>query len=175
MLSTESAAAMTRDEAELPERRTLGDSIGLAWLRYGWSGERLIGHDGNTLGQAAFLLIHPGHRLAITLLTNGGKTLDLHAVLLRRAFSELAGIAMPPPLSRPRRSRRSSGAATRVATSGPASPPRSSSGGTGLALRTTVTGPLAALVPEPVQENELVPIEPDLFAIRAPETETWVP
>ena len=59
VLSTESAAAMTRHEADLPERRTLGDSIGLSWLRYGWSGERLIGHDGNTLGQAAFLADSP--------------------------------------------------------------------------------------------------------------------
>ena len=47
--------AMTEHQADLPDKYTLGDSWGLGWIRFGWDGRRLIGHDGNTLGQAAFL------------------------------------------------------------------------------------------------------------------------
>ena len=46
---------MTEKQADLPDKYTLGDSWGIGWIRFGWDGRRLIGHDGNTLGQAAFL------------------------------------------------------------------------------------------------------------------------
>jgi hypothetical protein len=44
-------------------------------------------------------------------------------------------------------------------------------------LRTTLTGPLAELVPDPVEEYAMVPLDAsgDLFAIRPPETRTWMP
>jgi hypothetical protein len=45
----------------------------------------------------------------------------------------------------------------------------------GPTLRITTTGPLAALMPDPVQEFALVAVEPDLFVVRQPEIETWVP
>ena len=63
---------MAEKHADLPDTRTLGDSWGLGWIRYGWDGERLIGHDGNTIGQSAFLSVLPSHGLAVSLLTNGG-------------------------------------------------------------------------------------------------------
>lgn len=44
-----------------------------------------------------------------------------------------------------------------------------------LTLRATTTGPLAELRPEPVHEFPLVPIEPDLFVLRAPGETTWTP
>ena len=43
----------------------------------------------------------------------------------------------------------------------------------GLVLRGTTTGPLAELVPEPVREYPLVPVEPDLFALKDPALTTW--
>ena len=49
-------------QADLPDKDSLGDSWGLGWIRFDWNGERLYGHDGNTIGQAAFLRIHPGSR-----------------------------------------------------------------------------------------------------------------
>ena len=90
VLSEESAAAMTAHEADLPDKYILGDSWGLGWIRFGWDGQRLIGHDGNTLGQAAFLRILPEQGLAVALLTNGGHTRDLYEDLYRELFAELA-------------------------------------------------------------------------------------
>ena len=101
VLSAESTAAMTEKEAELPDKYILGDSWGLGWIRFGWDGRRLIGHDGNTLGQAAFLRVLPDEGLAVTLLTNGGNTRDLYEELYREIFAELAGVEMPHPLEPP--------------------------------------------------------------------------
>ncbi len=92
---------MTEHEADLPDKYTLGDSWGLGWIRFGWDGRRLIGHDGNTLGQAAFLRVLPDEGLAVTLLTNGGNARDLYEELYREIFRELAGVEMPRPLEPP--------------------------------------------------------------------------
>ena len=164
---------MTAKEAELPDTRTLGDSWGLGWIRYGWGGERLIGHDGTTLGQAAFLRVLPSHGLAVSLLTNGGHALDLSRELLREVFDELAGVQMPPPVEP---------SAELVDVDPAAYVGRYERAGLrtdvlerrgALVLRSTMTGPLAALVPEPVHEYPLVQVEPDVFAIRPPATTTW--
>jgi CubicO group peptidase (beta-lactamase class C family) len=95
-----SAAAMTEFQADVPDKYTLGDSWGIGWIRFGWDGHRLVGHDGNTIGQAAFLRSCPTG-LAVTLLTNGGNTRDLYEDLYREIFAELAGVAMPTPITPP--------------------------------------------------------------------------
>ncbi|MEU8003723.1 serine hydrolase domain-containing protein [Catellatospora sp. NPDC049111] len=79
LLAADSAAAMADRQADLPDEHTLGDSWGLGWIRFGWDGARLIGHDGNTLGQSAFLRLLPAQGLAVVLLTNGGNTRQCQA------------------------------------------------------------------------------------------------
>ena len=83
---------MTAHQADLPDEYVLGDSWGLGWIRFDWDGSRLIGHDGNTIGQAAFLRILPEHGLAVALLTNGGNTRDLYEDLYREMFAEVADV-----------------------------------------------------------------------------------
>jgi hypothetical protein len=121
VLSAESAEAMTRLEADLPDRYSLGDSWGIGWIRFGWDGQRLIGHDGGTIGQSAFLRVLPepddidpdgtvpdgtdphntGGGLAVVLLTNGGHARDLYYDLYREIFAGLAGVAMPAAIEPP--------------------------------------------------------------------------
>jgi CubicO group peptidase (beta-lactamase class C family) len=173
VLSEESAAAMTEKQADVPDKYTLGDSWGIGWIRFGWDGRRLVGHDGNTIGQAAFLRLLPDAGLAVTLLTNGGNTGDLYQDLYREIFDELAGVAMPHPLQPPAE-----------AVSVDLSPhlgtyERTSvrlevlNGDEAPLMRATITGALAELIPDPVQEFPLVPVEQDLYATRSPETQTW--
>jgi hypothetical protein len=175
VLAAASAAAMTDKQADLPDKYTLGDSWGLGWIRYGWSGHRLIGHDGNTIGQSAFLRLLPEPGLAVALLTNGGNTRDLYEDLYREIFVEVTGVEMPRPLTPPTES------VTADLDPWLGTYERASirmevfSGDDGPRLRTTVTGPLAELVPDPVEEHPLVAVAPDLFVVRAPETETWTP
>ncbi len=173
VLSAASATAMTEWQADMPDKHTLGDSWGLGWIRFDWDGHRVYGHDGNTIGQAAFLRILPDQGLAVTLLANGGGTHDLYEELYREIFAELAGVAMPQPLS-------------------PAATPpavdvseflgtyeRESvrteilSTDSGLRIRQTVTGPLAELVPEPMTEDDLIPISATQFALRPKGTRSW--
>jgi dipeptidyl aminopeptidase/acylaminoacyl peptidase/CubicO group peptidase (beta-lactamase class C family) len=171
VLRPESAAAMAAHQADVPDKYVLGDSWGLGWIRFGWDNHRLLGHDGTTLGQQAFLRVLPEQGLAVVLLTNGGHARDLYADLYREIFAELAGVTMPPPFAPPEE---------------PVTVDVSPYVGVyqragvridienGL-LRTTVTGPLAELEPDPVEEYPLVPVGPALFAVRAPGTETWMP
>jgi dipeptidyl aminopeptidase/acylaminoacyl peptidase/CubicO group peptidase (beta-lactamase class C family) len=101
LLSADSTRAMAEHQADVPDKRTLGDSWGLGWIRFGWDGRRLIGHDGNTIGQSAFLRILPEEGLAVVLLTNGGNAGDLFQDLYREIFADLADLAIPAPLAPP--------------------------------------------------------------------------
>ncbi|WP_137295603.1 serine hydrolase [Nocardioides dongxiaopingii] len=177
VLSEESAAAMAAHQADLPDKIVLGDSWGLGWIRFGWGGQRLVGHDGNTIGQAAFLRLLPEQGLAVTLLTNGGHARDLYEDLYRELFAELAGVEMPAPFAPP---------ADVAAEDADISPyvgtyRRHSvlmevlDGAAGPTLRTTLSGPIAEMLPDPVEEHPLVPVGPGLFAVRPPEVETWAP
>ncbi|MET9271996.1 serine hydrolase [Kribbella sp. NPDC003557] len=175
VLAEASATAMTEHQADLPDKYVLGDSWGLGWIRFGWDGQRLYGHDGNTLGQAAFLRVLPSQGLAVTLLTNGGNTRDLYEDLYREIFAELAGLAMPAPVAPPAEpvevdvtpyvgtyERASVRMEVEATADGPV-------------LRTILTGPLAELVPDPVEEYPMVPFGPKQFLVKPPEAETWAP
>ncbi|HJP76162.1 MAG TPA: serine hydrolase, partial [Pseudonocardiaceae bacterium] len=171
VLSAESAAAMADKHADLPDKYTLGDSWGLGWIRFDWDGHRVIGHDGGTIGQSAFLRILPEQGLAVALLTNGGHTRDLYQDLYREIFAEIAGVAMPEPLARP--AEPVSVDVTPVLGTYERASVRMEVLAEGPTLRVTVTGPLAELMPRTVEEFTMIPVEPDLFVVRAPETETW--
>jgi CubicO group peptidase (beta-lactamase class C family) len=175
LVSAAGVTAMTEKQADLPDRHTLGDSWGLGWVRMGWDGHRLVGHDGNTIGQSAFLRLLSEQGLAVTLLTNGGHTRDLYEELFAEIFAEVAGIAMAAPLAPPTEPaevdvRSWLGRYERAGWlievyDGDGRP----------TLRATVTGPLAELTPEPIKEYTLVPVEQDLFVVRDPGVRTWMP
>ncbi|PRX46909.1 dipeptidyl aminopeptidase/acylaminoacyl peptidase [Prauserella shujinwangii] len=175
VLSERSVDAMAAMQAELPVKLSLGDSWGLGWIRFGWGEHRLIGHDGNTLGQAAFLRLLPEQGLAVALLTNGGRTRDLYEELYREIFAELAGADMPAPFAPPAEpvpvdvtphvgtyERASVRQEVEDTPGGPV-------------LRTVITGPLAELVPDPVEEYPMTPVAPGVFAVRPGDGQTWTP
>jgi CubicO group peptidase (beta-lactamase class C family) len=183
VLSAESTEAMTGFEAGLPDKHTLGDSWGLGWIRFGWDSRRLIGHDGSTIGQAAFLRVLPdpdnaGAGLAVTLLTNGGNARDLYGDLYREIFAEIAGVAMPPAIEPPAEPVDADTAPHlgRYERAGVIEEVLASTDSRdGPTLRTTVTGPLAEMVPDPVDEYAMTPVGPDLWLVREPGTQTWTP
>ncbi|MGW7538964.1 serine hydrolase [Amycolatopsis sp. NPDC054798] len=175
ILSAESAAAMADKQADVPDKHTLGDSWGLGWIRDDWNGRRVIGHDGNTIGQSAFLRLLPDAGLAVTLLTNGGHARDLYTELYREIFAELADVAMPRPLEPP---------ATPLAVDASRHLGVYERAGAhlevveregGLRLVYTTTGPLAELMPDKVQEFDLEAISDTLFLLRMPGGQFWTP
>jgi hypothetical protein len=175
VLSEESAAAMMEKQAEVPDKYLLGDSWGIGWIRFGWDGRRLVGHDGNTIGQAAVLRILPDAGLAVTLLMNGGHSGDLYQDLYRELFADLAGVAMAQPLEPPAEPV-SVDLSPHLGTYERASVRLDvMDGDEGPTMRATLTGPLAELVPDTVRDFPLVPVEQDLYATREPGTRTWAP
>ncbi|MGI6873666.1 serine hydrolase [Amycolatopsis sp. 3B14] len=175
VLSAEAAAAMADKQVDLPDKHSLADSWGIGWFRLHWDGQLVLGHDGNTIGQAAFLRLLPAAGLAVTLLTNGGNTRGLYEDLYREIFAELAGVAVPHPLAPPDEPvavdiaphlGTYERASTRIEVFRDGDTPK---------LRTTVTGELAELVPDPVEEYELVAVDDDLFVVWIPQMESWMP
>ena len=175
VLSEESAAAMAAHQADLPDTLVLGDSWGLGWIRFGWDGRRLIGHDGTTLGQNAYLRMLPEEGVAVVLLVNGGHAHDLYQRLYDEIFGEVAGVTLPEPFAPPAEP------ADVDITPFLGTYERTSvrmeveAGPDGPLLRTTLLGPLAELEPDPVEEHRLVPAGPGLFAIRPEGVESWIP
>ncbi|GIH02365.1 serine hydrolase [Rhizocola hellebori] len=175
LLSPAGTEAMAALQAELPDKHTLGDSWGLGWIRDGWDGRRLIGHDGNTIGQAAFLRLLPEEGLAVTLLTNGGRSRDLYEELYREIFAELAGVQMPATLTPPAEP------VTVDVQAHLGTYERHSvrldvfEGEDGPMLRTTLSGEIAALLPDPVSEYPMVAVSDNLFVVREPQAQTWTP
>ncbi len=110
LLSKRSVEAMQEPQVDIPDPHSLGSHWGVGWILFDWPRRseaepdgrtKLYGHDGNTIGQSAFLRIAPDADLAITLLTNGGNAGALYRELFRELFAELADIEVPMLPQRP--------------------------------------------------------------------------
>jgi hypothetical protein len=104
VLGTGTVEAMRQPQVKLPPLGMMGDAWGLGWELYDMAGRAVIGHDGGTIGQAAFLRMVPDRDVAVTLLTNGGDVIGLYTALLGHLLRELAGVelpALPRPVAEP--------------------------------------------------------------------------
>jgi CubicO group peptidase (beta-lactamase class C family) len=95
LFSEDSAAAMRRPQADIPTFAEQAAAVGLGWRMSRWGGHSIIGHDGGTIGQSAYLRIAPEARVAVCLLTNSAQAQALYEGLLAEVFRSVAGIAMP--------------------------------------------------------------------------------
>ncbi|HET9896485.1 MAG TPA: serine hydrolase domain-containing protein [Streptosporangiaceae bacterium] len=106
VLSAASVKAMQERQVKPPNLGMLGNSWGLGWEIFDWPGGTVIGHDGGTIGQAAFLRLVPDRDVAIALLTNGGDAISVYTEICSHLLRELADIelpARPAPPAQPRR------------------------------------------------------------------------
>jgi CubicO group peptidase (beta-lactamase class C family) len=99
LLSEASVAAMQQPRAVIPDFSTPGSTIGLGWRVYHWAGHTIIGHDGDTVGQSAYLRVDPQARIAACLLTNSAESTSLKRAVFAEVFGTL-GVGVPP-LPRP--------------------------------------------------------------------------
>ncbi len=95
LVSQAAAAAMQQPRAEIPSVDGRGDAVGLGWHLNRWGGRRIIGHNGGTIGQRAFLRIDPQARVAACLLTNSPEAEGLYQRLFAEVFGACAGITVP--------------------------------------------------------------------------------
>lgn len=95
ILSADSVRRMQQPGAEYPG--TPGTRVGLGWGTTSWSGERVLHHNGGTVGQLAFLYALPDRPFAVCLLTNAETGGRLWRDLGRWVFDRAAGVEMPRP------------------------------------------------------------------------------
>ncbi|WP_253943857.1 serine hydrolase domain-containing protein [Nocardioides marmotae] len=95
VLAPGTAAAMQARAVDLPPTGIMGSSWGLGFERFDMPTGDVVGHDGNTIGQSAFLRMVPEAGLAIALLTNGGDVFALYHDVVGRLLPELSGTSIP--------------------------------------------------------------------------------
>lgn len=106
VLAPGTPARMRAREAVLPDLGHFGDSWGLGFERYETPDGLIVGHDGATIGQYAYLRLVPDAGVAVALLTNGGNAAALYADLAGHVLGELTRVRLPalpqPPADPPR-------------------------------------------------------------------------
>jgi CubicO group peptidase (beta-lactamase class C family) len=150
---------------------------GLGWSIFDWGGRTVIGHDGGTIGQAAFLRVVPDAGVAVVLLTNGGNPIALFRDLFGELLREHAGVELPaqaePPEPRlPVDASAYAGVYEREGAS-----IRVERRGNGIVAVQTVTGLGSELTPEPFElPLHLVAEDDDLFLTQHPMAPgLWLP
>jgi CubicO group peptidase (beta-lactamase class C family) len=98
-LRDETLAPMREPQAQVPTGWAV-QRRGLGWQLYDWGGRAVFGHDGETLGQYAYLRVVPDRGVAAVLLTNGGEANRLYQALFTELLGELADLT-PPRLTAP--------------------------------------------------------------------------
>jgi CubicO group peptidase (beta-lactamase class C family) len=102
ILSPDSVLAMRERQVDVPNVGMRTDAWGLGWMIFDDTpGATVIGHNGGTIGQSAYLRMVPDQDLAVALLTNGDSTGRLYHDIVGHVLSELADIELPPPLVPP--------------------------------------------------------------------------
>jgi CubicO group peptidase (beta-lactamase class C family) len=176
LLGAATLAQMREPQVAVPDRWTLGAHWGLGWILFDW-GAGVYGHDGNTVGQSAFLRIVPGSNAAIALLTNGGAAADLYDDIYRPLLAEIAGVAMPErprPGDQPIQADLSRYVGRYERASARLDVARAEGG---LQLTVTSLGPLAEMLEAKPHVLDLTLVDPQqhLFVTRPEGSESWVP
>jgi CubicO group peptidase (beta-lactamase class C family) len=90
LLSEASVAAMQEEQIRLVDD-TLGAAWGLGWILDRFGSADVIGHDGNSIGQNAFMRVAPEERFGFCLQTNVGSALLVYRELAGWLFAERFG------------------------------------------------------------------------------------
>ncbi len=101
LLSAELVAAAQEPQIALVDDTVLGEAWGLGWILDHFGDVPVLGHDGNSLGQNAFLRVAPEQRFGFCLQTNVESALSMYRELAARLFGERLGVTPredPAPL-----------------------------------------------------------------------------
>jgi CubicO group peptidase (beta-lactamase class C family) len=92
LLNAELVKAMQVPQVELVDDTVLGEAWGLGWIVDHWGEVDVIGHDGNSLGQNAFMRVAPGEGFGFCLQTNVESALTMYRELADWLFGQRLGV-----------------------------------------------------------------------------------
>lgn len=95
VLAPGTPARMHDREVDLPYLGIMGTSWGLGFERFDVPQGAIIGHDGSTIGQNAFLRMVREAGVAVVLLTNGGDVVSLYQEVVGHVLAELTDSPLP--------------------------------------------------------------------------------
>ncbi len=176
VLSADAARAMREPQAAIPEPWTSGSHVGLGWMLSDW-GRPVFGHDGQTLGQAAYLQVVPGPvPVAVALLTNSNDSQPLERELFSELLAEHAGVTVPLAAAAADAGRGGRGPADITGTYERVlmSYDVADRDGT-MVLVARPSGVLALSLGTDRIEAELVPFAPDAYLVQLPGRADWLP
>lgn len=101
VLARGTSACMQESQVQLPALGHFGDSWGLGFERFARPDGLVVGHDGATIGQYAYLRMVPDAGVAVALLTNGGDAAALYDELVGHVLADLAGVRLAEPPTPP--------------------------------------------------------------------------
>jgi CubicO group peptidase (beta-lactamase class C family) len=101
LLSADIVAAAQQPQIALVDDTVLGEAWGLGWILDHVGDVAVIGHDGNSLGQNAFMRVVPEERFGFCLQTNVESALSMYRELADWLFEQRLGVTLrkdPEPL-----------------------------------------------------------------------------
>jgi CubicO group peptidase (beta-lactamase class C family) len=88
--------AMRQEQVRLVDDSVLGEAWGLGWILDRWDDVAVIGHDGNSLGQNAFMRVAVDKRFGFCLQTNTESALTMYRDLAGWLFGKRLSVAPRP-------------------------------------------------------------------------------
>jgi CubicO group peptidase (beta-lactamase class C family) len=175
LLSADTVAAMLEPQVAVPNPYTAGSHWGLGWELAAWDAARVFGHNGSTIGQAAYFRVLPEHDLALCLLADGGGMKKLQQAVAEEIVGGLADVTVPPLLGpSPAPAPFDAGDYTgRYERAGGRVDVEEAEGG--LRMVWTSTGTEAEWFGDTPSVYAMENVDKDVFVVRKSETEAWNP
>src|SRR5262249_17752154 len=95
IVSAASVRQMMRPAVRIPDPYSFGYAYGLGLMLFDWHGEPVYGHDGNTIGQGAYLRILPDAHSALVMLTNGALRDSFYKQVFNEILTALGTVTIP--------------------------------------------------------------------------------
>ncbi|HWV24525.1 MAG TPA: serine hydrolase domain-containing protein [Thermomicrobiales bacterium] len=96
ILSPDIARLLHRHHATLPVQGFIGDRFGHGAFLYDYEGGTAFGHDGQTIGQTAYLRVLPDHDLVIVVMTNRESPIVLFETIVGYVLETLTPVRLIP-------------------------------------------------------------------------------
>lgn len=94
LLSAAIVEAAQQPQIDLVDDTVLGESWGLGWIVDHFGDVKVIGHDGNSLGQNAFMRVAPEHGFGFCLQTNVESAMLMYRELADWLFEQRLGVTL---------------------------------------------------------------------------------